>query len=235
MSGVSRAALWVLDETLRLWFAADCLVCGTLVDRGPVCGVCGRWETVDPPWCRRCGSSVSQPLDRCGHCGDTPIQETQSRIWFEGSARDVIHQVKFSGRSGWLSVFRDQCFWVGQLPKGTVVVPVPLHPLRMVERGFNQSAVLAGWLAESLSLPLSPHGMIKTRVTQPQSGLSRDDRHRNLSRVFRWRKSIPVPESVLLVDDVFTTGSTLQACTRALLRAGTREVRAWTLTRTPFR
>lgn len=235
MSGLPRAAVWVLDEVLRAWFAPECLVCGDFVDRNPVCGVCSRWEEVTEPWCLRCGRKTAQPVQVCGGCTEFPFAQARSRLWFHGPAREVLHEVKFSGRSAWLEIFRDLCRWPGKPPfLFPTVVPVPLHRSRLWERGFNQSFHLARWFSECHGLPLAAEGLEKFRETCPQSGLSRERRLKNAEGAFRWRGH-EVPEQVLLIDDVWTTGSTLGACAAALRRAGTKEIFAWTLFRTPLR
>ncbi len=236
MSRLSRAALWVLDESLRAWFAPDCLVCGVLVDRDPVCGACARWWAVDPPWCGKCGASVSQSIERCGNCAGNPLEEARSRLWFHGSARDVLHQIKFSGRFSWLEVFESYFRWPEARDfSDHAIVPVPLAAGRLWERGFNQAAFLGRRFAENHGANYLGHGLEKIRETEAQSGLSKKERHRNLTKAFRWRDSVPVPERVVLIDDVWTTGSTLFACAKALERAGVKEVRGWTLFRTPLR
>jgi len=107
-----------------------------------------------------------------------------------------------------------------------VVIPVPLHPARLVERGFNQSALLARPIAEDLGARFLPRALVRVRDTARQVGLDRAARLTNVTHGFSLpRPSVVAQQRALLVDDVRTTGSTLAACANALLHAGARDVR----------
>lgn len=111
------------------------------------------------------------------------------------------------------------------------VVPVPLHSRRERERGFNQSQVLAKIIAGNLTLKLDDANLRRIRYTIQQAKLSGEERRRNLENVFAWTGSDKAPTEVLLVDDVFTTGTTMQACAKVLKSNGTRYVWGWALAR----
>jgi ComF family protein len=103
------------------------------------------------------------------------------------------------------------------------VVPVPLHPTRLRERGFNQSVLLADAVALSLGLPLEQR-LVRVRETQHQVGSDSHQREANVRDAFGWRAPDAAPRVVLLIDDVLTTGATMRACARALRAAGTQAV-----------
>jgi ComF family protein len=106
-----------------------------------------------------------------------------------------------------------------------VVVPVPLHPARVAERGFNQAALLAGRVARHLDAPFWPSALARTLATPPQTTLTRQARLSSVSRAFAVREPEHVAgRDVLLVDDVWTTGATLDACERAVLESGAARV-----------
>jgi len=110
------------------------------------------------------------------------------------------------------------------------IVPVPLHPAKERKRGFNQARLLAKRLSQRTNVPLVNRRLVKVRPTPAQTSLEARDREINLRGAFRVRKPAGlVGKVVLLVDDVYTTGSTLRECSRALRRAGVKEVRAVTL------
>lgn len=107
---------------------------------------------------------------------------------------------------------------------GVVCVPVPLHPRRERERGFNQAQKIAVafvevWREQGIEIAVVP-GLARVRYTKPQAELGGEARRSNLAEAFAWRDSVAVPRHVVLVDDVFTTGTTMQECARALKRAG---------------
>jgi ComF family protein len=117
---------------------------------------------------------------------------------------------------------------------GDVVVPVPLHPARLAERGYNQAALLGAAAAAELGVPLLARGLARTRDTPQQARLDRAARRANVAGAFRARARLR-GKRVVLVDDVATTGSTLAACTRALLDAGAASVTALVVARAEHR
>jgi len=111
------------------------------------------------------------------------------------------------------------------------VVPVPLHPQRQRERGFNQAALVGKALATQLSLPFQEKVLKRTRYTKAQVLLAEKERRKNLAGAFAIVPSIPVSPNILLVDDVWTTGSTMRICANVLKRAGAKNVWALTVAR----
>ena len=150
---------------------------------------------------------------------------------YEGRLRDIIHALKYEGRRSIappLGALMRSC---GQelLSGADVVVPVPLHPRRERSRGFNQ----ADDLARQLGLPIAPL-LRRVRSTASQIELAADERVSNVEGAFALRLPTPasrLPAVIVLVDDVSTTGATLEACALVLKRAGVREVRALTAAR----
>lgn len=154
---------------------------------------------------------------------------------YDGALRDIIHAFKYDGRRGLARPLGRLAAAEadGVLGGAQYVVPVPLHPLRRLRRGFNQ----AEDLARELGLPLA-NVLWRHRMTAPQTGLHASARRRNVRGAFtlsplwsRRRQSALEGGVVVLVDDVRTTGATLNACAEVLLEAGVREVRALTLAR----
>ena len=118
-------------------------------------------------------------------------------------------------------------------PRPDAIVPVPLHVHRMRQRGYDQALELARPLAASLGLPLRTDLLQRVRATAPQSELDADQRQRNVARAFVVPSGALPPPHVTLVDDVMTTGATLQAAARTLLKAGVMRVDAWVCARVP--
>lgn len=149
---------------------------------------------------------------------------------YQGYLKECIHALKYRGEAriaeGLGELMAWAAWWDGGFTKIDGVVPVPLHPARQRERGYNQAELLARVVGEALGQPVI-QPVVRVRETAPQSGLSPAERRKNVDRAFE----VPVPGEVrglrlLLVDDVYTTGSTLSAASAALKRAGARECRA---------
>lgn len=248
LAGVSRVLGTAAATWLDAIFPPQCAGCGR---RGShFCTECRR--TVQPvpgPQCPSCGRTVLVH----GICHDCqhdpfPMEMVASAGLLEGPLRRAIHGLKYRGRRSAahslatlmvpLAARVISCATPVPLdalvPMSTAeawaVVPVPLHPNRLRERGYNQAALLARPLASALGLPFRPDWLTRRRPTVPQVGLSRSDRRRNLHGAFAGR---PAQRgwAILLVDDVATTGSTLGSAAEACRDAGAGCVVAVTLAR----
>lgn len=187
--------------------------------------------------CAMCGSEIGPICPGCLHelfeavpvtaPSPDPISGVLGVAPYGGGLKEAIHRLKYGRRpalAGPLGRVMGAAAGSVGLP-GDVLVPVPLHPLRERERGFNQSELLAGAAAEVLGLPLSGGNLRRRRYTRPQAKLSGAARGDNVRGAF----TVLAPgefsgATVILVDDVFTTGSTAAECGRVLASAGTREV-----------
>ena len=149
----------------------------------------------------------------------------------------AIHELKYGKKShlaGSLGPLLASCAenWLGP-SDGLLVMPVPLHPQRLRERGFNQSLLLARHVASRIGADLDYLSLRRTRFTRPQTQLTSDERRKNVRRAFGVVGNASLKgRSVLLIDDVATTGSTLNECARALKKAGVKEVYCLVLART---
>jgi len=236
----------------QLLLPAECLLCRSLLsfpdaDR-TVCSVCRhRWRAVRPPWCERCGQP--EPLfGGCRLCADWPaaLQRVRSAVWLEGGAREAVHALKYAGLA---RVADDLAAAMSGmvLPggDGAMLVPVPLGPRRLRQRGYNQSARLAQALGRRWHRPVAEL-LVRVRDTATQTALTPAARRANVAGAFELRISdcglridgAPVesairnPQSaIVLVDDVFTTGATLAEAARALECAGVTAVLAVTFGR----
>jgi ComF family protein len=190
------------------------------------------------PICRLCGQPIDVP-GLCWSCRNSPlaIDGIRSALLFEGGVREAIHQLKYSNRqtlAGILAGMMANCWQANPVPVD-LLIPVPLHPFRLRERGYNQSDLLARALGTMIGLPVVTNGLRRVRHTQPQMSLQAADRRENVQGAFiyqtRGSKTIS-RQRVLIIDDVCTTGSTLEACSLALKAAGASAVWAFTLART---
>lgn len=152
---------------------------------------------------------------------------------YTGVMRDCVHALKYENNQGLGEFFADELAALvvedGWLPD--LVMPVPLSDQRVAERGYNQAACLARPLAARIGIRYHPFGIERTRDTPSQVGLSGEARRRNVTGAFRAVPEIVAGKNVLLVDDVMTTGSTMEACARAINEAGAQAVYCLTLGR----
>jgi ComF family protein len=142
---------------------------------------------------------------------------------FEGAAREAVHALKYQNRHAISGVMGRLMARAAVSAGSTLVVHAALHGSRRRERGYDQAALLARHVARSLRLPFDDGAIVRTRKTRDQVQLSASERKLNLENAFRCSSRLQ-GESVLLVDDVFTTGSTLKAAARALQDGGAGEI-----------
>ena len=236
MAGEERQAAplrrWV-QAFLDLVFPPRCGGCGRLGDW--LCDRCrGQLSWLAPPVCPQCGYPVPRP-GRCPRCAPAAVTgfHVRSAVFFDGPARHALHSFKYAGRRALGEPLAEILveLWAREAPPVQVVTPVPLHPSRVRKRGYNQSDLLARSLARRLGLPLEVHLLQRVRATRPQVGLSVAERWQNVAGAFTCRDGAAAGRGVLLVDDVCTTGATLQAAAAALRQGGAAEVWAFTVAR----
>lgn len=176
-----------------------------------------------PPLCALCGAPVAWPVDRCRDCAGRRLAFARARaaVAYEGVAVRIVHGWKEGGRRRLARELAELVIEAVPEPEAAAVAPVPAVSERLLWRGHNPAATLAAELSARWGLPLLERLLVRRR-TPPQRGLSRDARRRNVAHAF----AVPAraPGSVVLVDDVYTTGSTVAAAATALRRAGARRV-----------
>lgn len=211
-----------------------CASCGEPGYR--LCGDCqSEIKFIQGHRCATCGEPQLRPTECCAACQLRPPSYTAVRnlAVYRGVIRDCIHALKYDNNRGLGEFFSD---WLAALVvemgwSTDVVMPVPLSEKRMTERGYNQAACLAKPLAACLGLCYHPFGIERTRDTPSQVGLSGEARRQNVIGAFKALPEIVANKRVLIVDDVMTTGSTMEACAQALRAAGSWEVYGLTLGR----
>ncbi len=220
---------WVF---LDLFFPARCAGCG--VTGTQWCAACqDRIQFLDEPGCLRCGGPLQTA--ECDRCLRFPaaFDRVRSVALYQSPLSDAIIQLKYDARGGFgdrlafhLIAFLQQVGW--QIDR---ILPVPLGEHRLRERGYNQADLLARPLSRYYSIRYLPQALQRTKETASQVGLSAGARQQNVSGAFQANEKLIAGCNVLLVDDVFTTGATLNACARALREGGAGKVYGLTLAR----
>ncbi|HUR35996.1 MAG TPA: ComF family protein [Vicinamibacterales bacterium] len=230
-----------LDALLAVLLAPTCGACGLPLvhpSRGCICSAC--WNAivaVHPPLCDRCGDRMPTPPAApgtivCPRCVRTPSAVSRSRAIgpYAGTLRSIVHALKYDGRRSVSSRLASLMRAAGadMIADCAAAVPVPLHPARLRSRGFNQ----ADDLARHLGLPVV-RALVRIRHTDTQTALPAGERQANVAGAFEVNRRARALRGVaiVLVDDVRTTGATLEACALALRASGVRDVYAVTAAR----
>ena len=244
MTSARRPARRPLAQFLGLVvFPSFCRLCGSLLENPEervVCRRClGRAVPRRGPSCFCCGRFFAEAGEGhlCGRCLAEPPPFTRHRSAgrYEGTVKDLILLFKYGGFSPLardLAAFIDLALSAetGFLEGVEAIVPVPLDRRRKRDRGFNQAYLIARHLGRLRGLAVLDRRLVKVRATAPQVSLEAAERERNVRGVYDVRKPADIlARTVLLLDDVFTTGSTLRECSAVLMKAGAAEVRALTV------
>ncbi len=232
-------------------FPPVCPLCraAILKRKEALCCLClSNLRLIQPPFCSRCGEPLEGRRDyTSGYClkclrennNQLPDYSVRSTAWYTETLRKAILAIKYGGHAYIASSLG--LFLKGQYNRFFTtrsfdrIIPVPLHPKRLREREFNQCVLLARPLAKSLQLPLDLDAVIRARHTLSQSVSKKTERKRNLKGAFRVvRPSAIRGQSLFIVDDVYTTGATLEALAESLFASGAKNVTAFTLARSPL-
>jgi competence protein ComFC len=237
-----------LDALFSVLFPAPCRLCGGMLLTAspiPICVSClDSFEKLSGPSCRHCGrpfisavaAQMQIPLCQLCRRGVYAFNLARSFAGYNGAMARAITLLKYEAvtRLGsWFAARLSEL--VAREPEiipADVVVPVPLHPLRLRERGYNQAELIARPLAKLLRLPLGSYLLVRTRPRPDKHKLTRRERWQTVRGAYATRPRTQVDKlRILLVDDVFTTGATLDACSRALRSAGASRVVGLTVAR----
>ncbi|MER3474656.1 MAG: hypothetical protein C4335_11630 [Armatimonadota bacterium] len=224
-------------EILSTLYPPRCAACA-LVGYDGWCEACAEQiEYVAQPVCARCGTPLS-PEKFCPSCTAHPlvVDAVRAVAHYRGAVQKAIHRCKYSKHPTVAPALADllvkgwQTNLLEPLHPAQVVIPIPIHVSRARERGFNQSELIARHFCERTRLPLAHDVLKRTVYRRPQVGLGADERRQNVKDAFQvvHREQV-AGKCVLLIDDVWTTGSTLNEAGRALLLAGAERVFAYTV------
>jgi len=231
-----------IEKLIQFFLPPQCHCCGKFLEEGEE-GICSdclseiRW--IEPPFCSVCGTPFASKVVEnhpCSACagGRRYFEIARALGYYKGPLQEAIHRWKYQGRTYLSPVFGKwmargfQRYW--EPTSLDLLIPVPLHRKRLRERGFNQSLLLVQELSRRTGIPYYKRVLLKKRHTFPQVSLSGVEREKGVRGAFHVTgKEELEGKSILLVDDVYTTGATVNECSKVLMEAGAERVDVLTL------
>ncbi|MBN2418057.1 MAG: ComF family protein [Deltaproteobacteria bacterium] len=238
----------LISNLIDIIYPPRCQICGDFlnehpIDRGDICDSClSGFKILTHPFCRICSEPFKSEVEEDHLCEKCLIKrpyydELRSPYLYEEKLKNAIQLIKYSGKS---DIVKSLGPLLAAFAKGCtnnaidmIMIPVPLHRKKLKQRGFNQSALFVKTISSTLGIETDLFTLIRTRYTESQAGLSLDQRRRNVKGAFEIREENKISgKTVILVDDVATTGNTMNECARVLKKAGCEKVLGLTLART---
>lgn len=221
------------EKILDLLFPRRCPICDDIVDRGiQICPECRKRITwISEPACKKCGKPLEEEREEyCFDCNRKKHYFIQGKaLWlYRGEVKNSLYRFKYQNRREYAVVYgAEAAAKYGAFIKRMgiqAIVPVPLHKKRQRLRGYNQAQLVAEVLGEYLQIPVIPDLINRKINTKPQKNLSDTQRKNNLQKAFKIEKSIVQLDYILIVDDIYTTGSTIDGVAYELYRQGARHI-----------
>ncbi len=210
-----------------------CLLCGSNNSDDCLCHDCSDQLPKLGCCCPRCASPLQQTM-LCGQCLTSPPEQDRSFSLFryQPPIDQLIADLKYHDKLALIRLFAAQMaasLKARALPQ--LLIPIPLHPRRLRERGYNQSLELAKYLSKQLAIPVQYDILIRIRDTPPQASLPFSERNKNMKQAFQINNT-HIPTHIALIDDVLTTGHTANVAAKILRQAGVENIEVWTIART---
>ena len=225
----------LIEKCLGVLYPQTCCFCGK-VCKTTICTECEEHiQYIQEPICKKCGKPIRyEEKEYCGDCKDAKFYYEQGRsIWIHtGKVRWSIYQFKYHNRRIYGKFYAQELFrlydeWIRR-NEINVIIPIPLHRRRHRKRGYNQAEILARELGKLTHIPVNAKAVVRVRNTKPQKQLSDRERRKNLKDAFRITKHWNREKNVLLIDDIYTTGNTIDSVAKLLREKGANKV--WFLT-----
>lgn len=218
---------------MGLLYPPRCPICDEVLElRQLICQECPEEiEYIGEPVCKKCGKPIEN--ERAEYCYDCMKQshvfETGKAVFhYRGAIKDSLYRFKYGNRQeyaqfyAWETVGRYEA-WIRA--RGIqAIIPIPLHKKRQRKRGYNQAELYARFLGEMLDIPVITNTLYRVRKTKPQKELDDAGRKNNLKKAFKCKENIVQLKYILLVDDIYTTGSTMDAAAEVLKNAGIKKI-----------
>lgn len=239
----------IADIALDTILPPRCVVTGEMVDRQGMIAprAWAELDFINDPMCCKCGVPFGFEVDgiededggsHCLQCIDypPPYDTARSAMKYNDQSRNIILGFKYADQTHSALAFVPWLKMAGaeMLKEADAIIPVPLHRWRLLKRRYNQSAIMAHFLSRETKIAVLYEGLVRTRATPTQSYLNFKDRRKNVKRAFavnEKREGDIKGKTIILMDDVYTTGSTVKECAKALKKAGAAKVHVLTLAR----
>ncbi len=210
-------------------FPRRCPVCDEITDNKAdgVCRTCAeKIVYIKPPFCMKCGKQLWEEKEEyCEDCSQKKHFYIQGTALYEyGSMADSLFRFKYESRAEYayfygMELWKRRGQWLLSL-KADALVPIPIHPSRMRRRGYNQASLIARELSRLSGIPVNEELIVRTKRTKAQKELSERERQNNLKKAFKILQNDVKLNTIVIIDDIYTTGSTIDAVAEMLLQAG---------------
>lgn len=232
MNRIKNGGKYGLQLALDLIFPRRCAVCDEPVDRigYGVCAACvSKIVYIKAPFCMKCGKQLKQEGELCADCIKKKHKYIQGAALYDyGSMADSIFRFKYAGRQEYALFYGGDLYekyggWL-QTIRPDALIPVPVHVSRKRIRGYNQSELIAQALSKLSGIPVNTGLIVRQKKTLPQKNLSGQERQNNLKRAFKIYRNDVKLSTIVIIDDIYTTGSTIDAVAETLMEAGIQRV-----------
>lgn len=228
-----KLAQWLL----QLLFPRRCPVCDEIVVPfgAKICPGCrGKLQVLTEPWCFRCGKKLYQEGELCQDCRRKNHNFVRGRALYEyGSAAPSIYRLKYGKRQEYADFFGEEmAYFLGDFIRQVnpdALIPVPLHRKRLIRRGYNQAELLAKAVGRLTGIPVRSNLLRRVKNTAPLKQQNPQERQNNLKKAFIIRQNDVKLDTIIIVDDIYTTGSTVDEAAAELKRHGVKRVYVMTL------
>lgn len=230
----------ITDKILRVVYPAQCPVCGEKVSyrEGTIHTQCkNRLPYINGARCRKCSKEIFDIREEyCYDCQKIKhiYREGIALFKHSGTIKNAVYAVKYNNKREYLDLFADELInEYGDIIRqwdADILVPVPLHKKKKIKRGFNQAEEFAKRIGIRIGMKMETRAIARVRNTVPQKELSDKERKKNLEKAFKVNKNIVKSKKIIVVDDIYTTGSTIDACAKALFENEADEVYFITIT-----
>lgn len=225
------------EKLISLIYPRRCPVCDKAVPKigMMICPSCHEGlRVITDPVCMKCGKPAEAGQEWCEDCArDTHVYTRGAALYRYADVRQSIYRMKYGGRREYIDYFADEMVrHLGtqiRLWQADALIGVPLHKARLRKRGYNQADLLAKKVGAKMGIPFYPDAVRRVQNTQPQKGLNVQERQNNLKKAFIIGQNVVKSKVIIVIDDIYTTGSTIDAVAGTLLAAGALRVYSLTL------